>query len=87
MEQEPMVKLSRYLELERRWVRSEEPRRKLIDALVDLVDKNFFWADGYLDQDQISKSDIVSARKVLIEVTDGTLKDDDKERPFYKGVN
>jgi len=88
METDPMyVTLDRYNELEARWVRSEEHRRKLIDALVELVDKNYGYTNGYLAEKQLSRRKISLARAVLVEVTEGTLKDSDKERPFYKGQN
>ena len=87
MDPEPVVKLSRYLEIEHRWVRSEEHRRKLIDTLVKLVDRNYSWLDGFLAENQLAKKDVDAARDVLVDVTYGTLTEEDLQRPFVKGDN
>jgi hypothetical protein len=88
MEADPnFVTLDEYNKLQARWVRSEEHRRKLMDALVDLVDKNYGYHNGYVCENQIKRAQINDARQVVIDVTKGLLTEEDKERPFFKMKN
>lgn len=88
MEADPnFVTLDEHNKLQDRWIRSEEHRRKLMDALVALVDKNYGYHNGYVCDNQIKRTQIQDARQVIIDVTQGTLTKEDMERPFFKMKN